>query len=142
TWRLRKADSGKELAVLKGHTDGVLHVSFSPDGRRLASASDDQTVRLWEADSGKELITLKGHAGDVYRVLFSPDGRRLASAGRDGTVWLWISQETPDEVAKRRRNTWERYTAECDQAPDWFAAAFNLKHLTPDAPPPPPPRPP
>ena len=66
-------------------SDGV---SFSPDGNALASASDDQTVRLWDPKSGKLLNTLTGHTWGVNGVSFSPDGNTLASAG-DKTVRLW-----------------------------------------------------
>jgi WD40 repeat protein len=64
-------------------------VAFSPDGRRLASASHDNTVRVWDTASGQEVLTLHGHGQEVQSVAFSPDGRFLASAGRDGTVRLW-----------------------------------------------------
>ena len=54
-------------------------VAFSPDGKMLASGSDDQTIKLWDAASGKEQATLQGHRGEVHSVTFSPDGKTLAS---------------------------------------------------------------
>ncbi|MEU1075856.1 helix-turn-helix domain-containing protein [Streptomyces sp. NPDC005878] len=69
--------------------------AFSPDGRLLAAAAADHTVRLWEVARRRPLPPLTGHDGSVFAVAFSPDGRLLASAGADRTVRLW-------DVARRR----------------------------------------
>ncbi|MCW6004310.1 hypothetical protein K1W54_06905 [Micromonospora sp. CPCC 205371] len=69
--------------------DTQWHVAFSPDGRTLASASDDGTVRLWDMLGGRLRAVLTGHSDLVWMVVFSPDGRTLASASDDGTVRLW-----------------------------------------------------
>jgi WD40 repeat protein len=64
-------------------------MTFSPNGKLLASASDDGIVKLWESGSGAVLQTLECHSGSVSAVAFSLDGKLFASASRDETVKLW-----------------------------------------------------
>ena len=66
----------------------VLCVAISPDGSRLATSSEDGTVKLWDSQTGQEVLTLRGHTDIVPSVAFSPDGTQLATAGVDGTVQI------------------------------------------------------
>jgi WD40 repeat protein len=88
-----------EVISLEGHASCVWWVAFSPDGRRLASASGKfrqvgvkivpGEVKIWDLTAGQELLTLRGHYGCVYGVAYSPDGKTLASGSADGTIRLW-----------------------------------------------------
>jgi WD40 repeat protein len=77
------------VTTLVGHAGVVLSVAYSADGRRLASASRDGTVKLWDTMTGQEVLTLRGPANEVNGVAFSPDGYQLACACGDGTVRVW-----------------------------------------------------
>ena len=87
---------------LRGHTGPVWGLACSPDGRRLATGSDDRTIKLWDTTTGEEVFTLRGHTAGVICVAFSPDGRRIASGGWDRTVRVWDTSPPAADALSRR----------------------------------------
>ncbi|KAF2685393.1 NWD1 protein [Lentithecium fluviatile CBS 122367] len=77
------------LSTLQGHSGPVYSVAFSHDSARLASASNDITVKIWDQSSGARMLAPEGHSGPVNSVAFSHDSARLASASNDMTVKIW-----------------------------------------------------
>src|SRR5438270_177764 len=73
----------------RAEAQGVLSMCFSPDGQRLATASDDNTAKVWDARTGQELLALKGHTRAVLSVCFIIDSQRLATASDDNTAKVW-----------------------------------------------------
>jgi eukaryotic-like serine/threonine-protein kinase len=64
-------------------------VAWSPDGRRIASGSGDNTVQVWDAVGGGYVFTYRGHSDAVFAVAWSPDGKYIASGSNDYTVQVW-----------------------------------------------------
>ncbi|KIW89805.1 uncharacterized protein Z519_09234 [Cladophialophora bantiana CBS 173.52] len=80
------------LLTCEGHSGSVRSVVFSADGSRIASGSDDNTVRVWDVQTGACEQTLEGHSDTVNSVVFSADGSRIASYSDDKTVRVWDVQ--------------------------------------------------
>ncbi len=80
--------------VLSGHTGSITNLAWLPDGKLLASASNDKTARLWRS-VGTLLAVLSDHTAEVNALAWSPDGKVLATGWSDGTMRLWRTDGTP-----------------------------------------------
>src|SRR5436305_1374338 len=72
-----------------GHSDYVSAVAWSPDGKRIASASGDHSVQVWGAVGGGHVLTFRGHSSDVACLSWSPDGKYIVSGSIDGKIFVW-----------------------------------------------------
>ena len=86
TWNI---STGKKLLDLSGHTDGVCSITYSSNGRFIATGSDDTTVRLWDAETGAPLATLTGPNDSAKSVAFAPNGRSIVSGSFDKKIHIW-----------------------------------------------------
>lgn len=81
----------QEQAVLTTDDTSVRAIAFDPNGQRLASGGNSNTVQLWNVNTGSREIALPGHSGVIFDIAFSPDGSRIATASEDGSARLWDS---------------------------------------------------
>jgi len=93
-----------DLLSLKGHTEKVNAVAFSPDGEYIASGSDDKSVKVWNTATGQAMLSLKGHTDSVTSVAFSPDGTRIVTGSRDKSAKVWDAF-TGREISTLRGHT-------------------------------------
>jgi WD40 repeat protein len=80
----------------------VFAAIFHQDGTRIASASQDRTIRLWDVATGEEVARLAGHTNYVFSLSFSPDGKTLVSSSGDGTLRLWDTVPLKTRYQARR----------------------------------------
>jgi WD40 repeat protein/tetratricopeptide (TPR) repeat protein len=95
---LRDAATGRVVQTLIGHAADVNCLLFSPDGRRLVTASNDFTAKLWDVATGREVFTLRGHTGGLVALVFGPDGDRLVTGGIDTTARVWDATPLPPDL--------------------------------------------
>ena len=81
--------TGRMIGAIKGHSRAVSKVSFSRDGKLLATGGTDNTIKIWDVATRNELRTLAGHTASIESIDFSPDNRLIASASDDGSTFLW-----------------------------------------------------
>lgn len=81
--------TGKDLVRIQAHTGNVTALTFSPDGKLLASGGDDKTVRIFELATGRATLVMKGHAATVTGATFSLDGKTLTTVDKDQKSIKW-----------------------------------------------------
>jgi len=96
TARIWDVETGKELLKLTKFANIVTSVTFSPDGKKVATAGINEagmpSTRIWDAESGKELLKLEGHGGFSCSIAFFPDGKRLITGGNDRPALIWDTE--------------------------------------------------
>ncbi len=93
-WQNNSATRERTFA---GHEGSILWATFTADGRRIATASQDNTARIWSTASAKEFIELRGHTGPVIRVAFTQDDKWVSTTSEDNSARIWYAMEVTDE---------------------------------------------
>src|SRR5262249_13494630 len=119
------AQQASQVGTLDGHTEPVYSVSWSRDGKTLATAGFDNTVRLWDAATRNELRKYEGHTKIVTTVAISPDGRQILSGGNDNTAKLWDCP-APDAVTKKNEKEKSQEKSKVSSTPSATGAVRTL----------------
>jgi WD40 repeat protein len=116
------------IYTYRGHSARVNAVRWSPDGKQIASASDDGTVQIWDATTGSQTIAYQRHAGFVFALAWSPDGRYLASGGDDNAVQV---VETMTGKILFTYSSYSKVVAALDWSPDGKFLVFGSATIWP-----------
>jgi RNA polymerase sigma factor (sigma-70 family) len=90
--KIRRLDGHIEAIAHEGHVKAIGHAEFSPNGKRIVTASDDHTGIVWNAETGARICTLTGHTAAVLTANYSPDGKQIITASNDGTTRFWDAE--------------------------------------------------
>jgi WD40 repeat protein len=106
TVKIWDASAGNELLTLVGHTDQVLNVAFSADGKQVVGPSTDRTTLIWDSETGNQLYKLAGHTNGVQDASFSPDGKHIVTASDDGSSIVWDAAPSHEIAAISTSPIW------------------------------------
>mmetsp|Transcript_16372 Transcript_16372/g.33463 ORF Transcript_16372/g.33463 Transcript_16372/m.33463 type:complete len:593 (+) Transcript_16372:61-1839(+) len=112
-------------STMPGHTEAILHISYSPDGLNLASGGGDTSVRFWDVNTSLPKLTCKQHKDHVLCTAWSPDGRFFASADKRGTLILWDPHQKKKR-GNRQINTREKSSSE----PIWIKSQAHKQYIS------------